>query len=100
MCAAIDNLAKSEIRAVVILILQAKNMSAAEIRRELCTAIYCRSVMSEGTVRQCCRMFQDGRTNIHDEERSDRPSVVSDDLVQSVVQKICERRRFTISELS
>jgi hypothetical protein len=29
-----------------------------------------------------------------------QPSVVSDDLVQSVDQKICERRRFTISELS
>jgi hypothetical protein len=27
------------------------------------------------------------------------PSVVSDDLVQSVDQKICERRPFTISEL-
>jgi hypothetical protein len=45
-------------------------------------------------------MFKDGRTNIHDEERSGRPSVVSDDLVQSVDQKICGRRRFTISELS
>jgi hypothetical protein len=29
-----------------------------------------------------------------------RPSVVCDDLVHSVEQKICERRRFTISELS
>jgi hypothetical protein len=29
-----------------------------------------------------------------------RPSVVSDDLVQSVDQKICDRQRFTISELS
>jgi hypothetical protein len=29
-----------------------------------------------------------------------RSSVVSDDLVQSVGQKISERRRFTISELS
>jgi hypothetical protein len=28
-----------------------------------------------------------------------RPSVVSDDLFQSVGQKICERRRFTISEV-
>jgi hypothetical protein len=28
------------------------------------------------------------------------PSVLSDDLVQSVDQKICERRCFTISELS
>jgi hypothetical protein len=28
-----------------------------------------------------------------------QPSVVSDDLVQSVDQKICERQHFTISEL-
>jgi hypothetical protein len=55
--------------------------------------------MSEGTVTQWCRMFKDGRTNVQDEEQSGRPSVVSDDLVQSVEQKICERRRFTISEL-
>jgi hypothetical protein len=45
-------------------------------------------------------MFKDWRTNVHDEERSGRPSVVSDDPVQSVDQKICERQRFTISELS
>jgi hypothetical protein len=44
-------------------------------------------------------MLKNGRTNVHDEERSSRPSVVSD-LVQSVDQKICERRRFTVSELS
>jgi hypothetical protein len=35
-------------------------------------------------------MFKDGRTNVHDEERSGRPSAVSDDLVQS------ERQHFTI----
>jgi oligoribonuclease (3'-5' exoribonuclease) len=29
-----------------------------------------------------------------------RPSIVSDDFVQGVDQKICGRRRFTISELS
>jgi hypothetical protein len=45
-------------------------------------------------------MLKDGQTNVHDEERSGWPSVVRDDLVQSVDQKICERRRFTISELS
>jgi oligoribonuclease (3'-5' exoribonuclease) len=33
-------------------------------------------------------------------EMVDWPSLVSDDLVQSVDQKICERRRFTILELS
>jgi hypothetical protein len=45
-------------------------------------------------------MFKDGRTNVDGEERSGWPSVVSDDLVQSVDQKICERWRFTISELT
>jgi hypothetical protein len=54
--------------------------------------VYGQNVMSEGTVRQWCRMFKDGRTNVHDEEGSGRLSVVSDDLVQSVDQKICERR--------
>jgi hypothetical protein len=63
-------------------------------------AVYGQNVMSEGTVRQWCRMFKDERTNVHDEERSGRPSVVSDDLVQSVDQKICERHCFTSSELS
>jgi hypothetical protein len=45
-------------------------------------------------------MFKDGQTNVHDEEGSGWPSVVSDDLVQSVEQNICERRCFAISELS
>jgi hypothetical protein len=44
-------------------------------------------------------MFKDGRTNVHNEERSGQPSIGSDDLVQSVDQKICERWRFTVSEL-
>jgi hypothetical protein len=49
--------------------------------------------------RNCKTMVYDvqrGRINVQDEERSGRPSVVSDGLVQSVGQKICERRRFTI----
>jgi hypothetical protein len=71
-------------------------MTAAEIHCELCT-IYGHNVVSGGTVRQWCRMF---KTNVHDEERSSWPSVVSDDLVQSVNQKTCERQCFTISELS
>jgi hypothetical protein len=41
-----------------------------------------------------------GRTNVHDEEQRGRPSLVSDDLVQNVDQKMYERRHFTISELS
>jgi hypothetical protein len=47
MCSAIDNPASCEIRAV-IRFLHAKNMSVAEIHRELC-AVYGRKVMSEET---------------------------------------------------
>jgi hypothetical protein len=35
-------------------------MSAEEIHCELCTVVYGQDVMSEGTVRQWCRMFKDG----------------------------------------
>jgi hypothetical protein len=46
-------------------------------------------IMNEGTVRQWCRMLKDGRrTNVQDEERSGRPPVVNDHLVQSVDQKV------------
>jgi hypothetical protein len=81
MCPANDNPASCEIR-VFVLFLHAKIMSAAEMNLELC-AVYGQILMSEGIIRQWCRMFKDRRTNIHDEERSGRSSVVSGDLVQS-----------------
>jgi hypothetical protein len=84
LCPAIDNLASCEIHAV-IRFLHAKHMNAAGIHREL-RALYSQNVMSEGTLRQWYRMFEDGRTNVQEESRSDRPSVVSDDIVQSVDQ--------------
>jgi hypothetical protein len=42
-------------------------MSTAEICHELC-AVYGQSEMSEGTVKQWCKMFKDGQTNVHDED--------------------------------
>jgi hypothetical protein len=83
----------------VIPFLQAKNMNAVETHRELC-AVYDQNVMSEWTLRQWCRMFKDGRKNVHDVERSGQPAIfMNDGLAQSVDQKICERWRFTISEV-
>jgi hypothetical protein len=74
-------------------------MSVVEINRELC-AIYGQNVMSEGAVRQWCRMFRDGQTNVCDIEHSGQPPAVSDDYVQNVDQKICRRECLTMSELS
>jgi hypothetical protein len=97
MCAAIDNPASCEIHAISCF-LHAKNMSAPEIHHEIC-AVYGQTVMNQGTLRQCCRMFKDGQRNVHDEKPSGQPSVVGDDFVQIIDQKICQRRCFTISQL-
>ncbi|GBM62757.1 hypothetical protein AVEN_89868-1 [Araneus ventricosus] len=55
--------------------------------------------MTDGMVRKWVRQFNDGRTNVHDEARSGRPSVASDGLVAKVNEKIRENRRFAIRML-
>jgi hypothetical protein len=69
-------------------------MSAAEIHRELCAGygqnVIVKELQDSGV--ECSKMG--GRTNVQDEERSGRPSVVSDDLVHD--KKICDRRSFKI----
>jgi hypothetical protein len=67
MCPAIDNHTSCGIHAVILL-LHSKNMSAVEMHSELCMAVSSQNVMSEVTVRQQCRMFKDGQTNVPDEE--------------------------------
>ncbi|GBM69166.1 hypothetical protein AVEN_91750-1 [Araneus ventricosus] len=61
--------------------------------------IYGENVMTDGMVRKWVRQFNDGRTNVHDEARSGRPSGVNDGLVAKVNEKIRENRRFTIRML-
>ena len=53
--------------------------------------------MSDGMVRKWVRAF---KKNVHDEERSGRPSEISDDLLQKVDEKVKMNQRFTISSLS
>ena len=56
--------------------------------------------MGESMVRKWVRMFKEGRENVHDEPRSGRPSLVSDDLTNKVEIMVKEDRRFTLSSLS
>ncbi|GFX91025.1 uncharacterized protein TNCV_2283171 [Trichonephila clavipes] len=74
-------------------------MSAAEIH-PLITEVYRTEAVRDNKVRRWVRKFKYGRTNVHDEERSIRPSVITDDLMQAVKTKIRENRRFTITTLS
>ncbi|GBL92817.1 hypothetical protein AVEN_4527-1 [Araneus ventricosus] len=76
----------------VIRFLNAKKVKPAEIHRQL-VEIYGENVMTDGMVRKWVRQFNDGRTNVHDEVRSGRPSVVG--LVAKVNEKIRENIRFT-----
>jgi hypothetical protein len=56
--------------------------------------------MSDSCVRERCRKFRDGRTDVHDEGCQGRHSIVTDELVQKFDQCVRGKRRFTISELS
>jgi len=56
--------------------------------------------MSDGMGRKCVRMFNEGRQNVHNEVRSECPSLVNDDLVRKVNERVRDDRRFTISDLS
>jgi hypothetical protein len=83
----------------VIKFSNAKNVHPAEIYQQVCEDSGGNAI-SDGMVRRWCRMFSEGRTNVHDDDQSGRPSLVTADLLDQVNEKIRENRRFTMSELS
>jgi len=64
----IDNPAACEMRPV-IRFLKAKNLTPAEIHRQLCD-VYGEHAMSSSVVRRWVRLFNEGRENVHDDPRS------------------------------
>ena len=94
----IEGAADCEIRSV-IRFLNARNVLPSEIHHQICK-VYGDNAMSDCMVRKLDRMFNDGRENVHDEARSGRPSLVNDDLVRKVNERVRDDRRFTISDLS
>ncbi|GFX21274.1 histone-lysine N-methyltransferase SETMAR [Trichonephila clavipes] len=56
--------------------------------------------MSDSMVRRWVRQFNEGRSEVHDEERSGRPSLITEKLVHAIDEKIKENRKFTISALA
>ncbi|GFX69177.1 HTH_48 domain-containing protein [Trichonephila clavipes] len=94
----IENPADCEVRAV-IRFLCAQGFKSVDIHPQI-SAVYGENIMRDGMVRKWVRAFKDGRTNIHDEERSGRPSVIPDELINIVDCKVKENRRFAISSLA
>jgi len=94
----IEGAADCEIR-TVIRFLNARNVLPSEIHHQI-YQVYGENAMSDGMVRKWVRMFNEGRENVHDQARSGRPSLVNDDLVRKVNERVRDDRRFTISDLS
>ena len=82
----IEVAADCEIRSV-IRFLNARNVLPSEIHRQICQ-VYGDNAMSDGMVRKWVRMFNVGRENVHGEARSGRPSLVNDDLVRKVNERV------------
>ena len=97
MTAQISTPADCEVRGV-IRFLQAENVRPSEIHRRL-VAVYGEHVMNRASVRKWCTMFTNGRTDVHDADRSGLPSVITDALKQKLNRIIRENRHFTISEV-
>ena len=62
--------------------------------------MYSDNVISDCMFRKGIRVFNEGRENAHDEARSGRPSLVNDDLLRKVNERVRDDRRFTISDLA
>jgi len=97
MNAPISNPANCEVRGV-IRFLQEENVRPSEIHRRL-VAVCDEHVMNAASVLKWCTMYRNGRTDVHDAERSGRPTVITDALKQTVNRIIRENRHFTISEV-
>jgi len=94
----IEGDADCEIRSV-IRFLSTRNALPSEIHHQI-IQVYGDNGMSDSMVRKWVRMFNEGRKNVHDETRSGSPSLVNDDLVCKVNERVRDDRRFTISDLS
>jgi len=92
MAAPIQSPVKCEVRSV-IRFLNTKVERPAEIHKQI-VAVY-GNVMNRQNVTKWCGEFSEGRTDVHDEQRSGRPFLTSDDLLQEIEGEI----RVTIREL-
>jgi hypothetical protein len=69
----------------------------AEIHKQI-VAVY-GHVMNRPSVTKWCREFSERRTDVHDEQRSGKPPLISDDLLQETEGEIRANRGVTIREL-
>jgi hypothetical protein len=74
MAAPIQSPAKFEVRSVIRFLI-AKDEGPTEIHKQIVAV--CGNVVNVQYVTKWCREFSEGRTTVHDEQRSGRPSLIS-----------------------
>ncbi|UYV77655.1 hypothetical protein LAZ67_15001827 [Cordylochernes scorpioides] len=78
---------------------ETKNETAVNIHRNL-VSVYGEGCMSIQMVRRWRSWFLEGRQNVHDDERSDRPVTATDNAAVAAVRNVVEaNRRVTIDEI-
>jgi len=95
----IEGAADCEIWSVIGFLNSRNVLPSDEIHHQICQ-VYGDNAMSDGMVGKWIQMFNEGRENIDDEARSGRPSLVNDDLVRKVNERVHDDRHFTVSDLS
>lgn len=73
----------------MIRFLKAKNVRPVKIHWQI-VEVYGEGAVNEGNVRKWCRLFKEGRPNVHDEERVGLPSSIMDGLKEKVNAKFGE----------
>ncbi|UYV62658.1 hypothetical protein LAZ67_2001441 [Cordylochernes scorpioides] len=92
------NVSTCELRSV-IRFFTAKNETAVNIHRNL-VSVYGEGCMSIQMVRRWRSWFLEGRQNVHDDERSDRPVTATDNAAVAAVRNVVEaNRRVAIDEI-
>ncbi|KAG5315365.1 SETMR methyltransferase, partial [Pseudoatta argentina] len=71
-----------EIRSVIRYLVW-KGKTPVEVYNEVKTA-YGDKGMNRTSVFKWCREFKNGRTSVHDDQRSGRPSILTDDIVEKI----------------
>jgi len=86
MAALIQSPVKCEMRSI-IRFLNTKDKCPAEIHKKI-VAVY-GNIANWQNETKWCHEYSEGRTDVHNEQRSDRPSLISDDLLQEIEGEIC-----------
>ncbi|GBM95486.1 hypothetical protein AVEN_43936-1 [Araneus ventricosus] len=96
MAASIQTPAKCEVRSV-IRFLHAEGECRTNIHRQI-FSVYV-NIMNEQNVTKWCRAFFECRTDVREEHRTGRPSVISDALLLRTEEAIQANKRLALREL-